>query len=101
MRNRNDKHMLAIAVSALLLGGVAFAQTPELTQPNNSAGTVLDTPPALQTPPPDVARAMGSGRVSGRPVPGRPGPVGRGATTGPGSTGGAEIRGVGEHRHDH
>jgi hypothetical protein len=54
MRNRNDKLKLAGAVAGLLLGSVAFAQSPDLTQPNNSAGTVLDTPPALQTPAPDV-----------------------------------------------
>lgn len=58
MTNRNDRHKLVIAVAALLLGGVAFAQSPaqspNLTAPNNSAGTILDTPPALQTPPPDV-----------------------------------------------
>jgi hypothetical protein len=50
MRKHNDK--LLVALAALILGGTAFAQSPSLTQPNNSAGTVLDMPPRLHMPAP-------------------------------------------------
>jgi hypothetical protein len=49
MKHSDRHHRVAVAVAALLAGGLAFAQ-PSLTQPNNSAGSVMDTPPQLQLP---------------------------------------------------
>jgi hypothetical protein len=43
MRNRTNP-LLMLATAALVAGGAAFAQSPSLTQPNNSAGTTLDVP---------------------------------------------------------
>jgi hypothetical protein len=43
MRNRRHE-LLMLATAALFAGGAAFAQSPSLTQPNNSAGTPLDIP---------------------------------------------------------
>lgn len=43
MQNRR-KQLLVLATAALLGGGAAFAQSPALTAPNNSAGTPVDVP---------------------------------------------------------
>jgi Ca2+-binding EF-hand superfamily protein len=43
MRNHRNR-LLMLATAALFAGGTAFAQSPALTAPNNSAGTPIDTP---------------------------------------------------------
>ena len=44
------RHKQALVATAVLFAGsVAFAQT-SLTQPNNSAGTAIDTPPLMTSP---------------------------------------------------
>ena len=40
---------MAVATAIMLSGGMAFAQS-SITMPNNSAGTVLDTPPLIAPP---------------------------------------------------
>lgn len=52
IKNRNHRLRLALAATtALLVGGAAFAQSPSLTAPNNSAGTPNE-PPARVMPAP-------------------------------------------------
>jgi Ca2+-binding EF-hand superfamily protein len=41
---------MAVATAIMLSGGMAFAQSSTMTMPNNSAGTVLDTPPLIAPP---------------------------------------------------
>jgi hypothetical protein len=43
MKNRKNE-LLMLMTAALFAGGAAFAQSPSLTAPNNSAGTPLDVP---------------------------------------------------------
>lgn len=44
------QHRVMLAAAAMIAAGLASAQ-PSLTQPNNSAGSMMDTPPLVTQPP--------------------------------------------------
>ena len=44
MKTLNPHKTAIVAAVALMFGGIAFAQSPSLTQPNNSAGTPSGIP---------------------------------------------------------